>query len=268
MPVKYLTGFFYYLFLYFSIVMIKLKHKTSVLLIGLICLIQVDVLYAQNPRNPRIFAYNVKKSPTIGIKGGALLSTIQGDKAIDEFAKKISPQIGVTGALYFHPMLSIKAEILYESKGGKFVNHDMKMNLNYVSLPLYLKFNFTIDPEIYIYGGGYASYLLSANTKGTYEIKIGDDDINEPINEDISSYLNNFDVGVVSGLGVQGRFNRSIDLFLDFRYYHGFVNLDNGTAEYRYNFNFEQFWPEQNVDKPKNKGFILAGGIVIYLIPR
>ncbi len=246
----------------------KLKHKTSILLIGLICILQVDILYAQNPRNPQVFAYNVRKSPTIGIKGGALLSTVKGDEAIDEFAKKISPQIGVTGALYFHPMLSIKAEILYESKGGKFVNHDMKMNLNYISLPLYLKFNFTIDPEIYIYGGGYGSYLLSANTTGTYEIVISEDNITESINEDISSYLNSFDVGLVGGLGVQGRFNRRIDLFLDFRYYYGFVNLDNGTAEYRYNFNHEPFWPEQNVDRPKNKGFMLTTGILIYLIPR
>ena len=67
--------------------------------------------------------------------------------------------------LFRSPMLSMKAELLYEPKGGKFANHELSMNLNYVSLPLYLKFNFTRDPEIYIYGGGYASYLISAKTR-------------------------------------------------------------------------------------------------------
>jgi len=242
------------------------NYKAFFTFLIFICVLQS--LYAQNPRNPQVFAYNVRKSPTVGIKGGVSLSTITGDDAIDEFAKRISPQLGVTGALYFHPMLSARAELLYEAKGGKFVNHDMSMNLNYVSLPLYLKFNFTKDPEIYIYGGGYASYLLSAKTTGTYEIIIGNDNINESVNEDISSNLNKFDAGVIGGLGIQGRFNRHFDIFLDFRYTQGFINLDNGTAEYRYNFNLEPFWPEQEVDKPKNKAFMLTTGIVVYLIPR
>lgn len=50
---------------------------------------------------------NMSKTPTIGIKGGVLLSTITGDEAIDEFAKKLGAQIGVTGAYYFIPKLSV-----------------------------------------------------------------------------------------------------------------------------------------------------------------
>lgn len=244
------------------------KYKAIIFFFGIAMLFQMNALYAQNPSSPQVFAYNVRKSPTVGLRGGAMLTTITGDAAIDEFAKKISPQIGVTGALYFHPMLSIRAELLFEPKGGKFVNHDMNMNLNYVSLPLYLKFNFTKDPEIYIYGGGYASYLITAKTKGTYEIIIGEDRIINSIDEDISPNLNRFDVGVLGGLGIQGRFNRSIDLFLDFRYTQGLINLDNGTAEYRYNFNLEPFWPQQELDKPKNKGFMLTTGVIVYLVPR
>lgn len=246
----------------------RYKHKVSILILGLVALIQFDIVYAQNPTNPQVFAYNVRKSPTVGIKGGVLLSTITGDEAIDEYAKKIGPQIGVTAALYFHPMLSLRGELNYESKGGKFANNDMKMNLNYATLPVYLKFNFTRDPEIYIYGGGYASYLLTANTKGTYEIIIEQDVLSESINEDISPNLNKVDVGMIAGLGVQGRFNRWYDIFLDFRYTQGFINLDNGTSEIRYNFNYEAFWPEQKVDKPKNKAFMVTTGIIIYLTPR
>ncbi len=242
--------------------------KVSILVLGFFTIIHCDTLFGQNPTDPKIFAYNVRKSPTIGIKGGVLLSTITGDDAIDEFAKKIGPQIGVTGAIYFHPMLSLRGELNYEAKGGKFANNDMQMKLNYASLPVYLKFNFTRDPEIYMYAGGYASYLITAKTKGTYEIIIEEDFISESIDEDIAPYMNKLDAGILAGMGVQGRFNRSIDIFLDFRYTQGFMNLDNGTSELRYNFNYDSFWPEQEVDKPKNKSFMLTAGVIIYLTPR
>lgn len=246
----------------------KYKYSVSIFILGLIVLFQLDTLYAQNPTDPQIFAYNVRKSPTVGLKGGVLLSTITGDDAIDEFAKRIGPQIGITGALYFHPKLSIRGELNYEAKGGKFANNDMKMNLNYASLPVYLKFNFIRDPEIYIYGGGFASYLISAKTTGTYEIIIGEDFVSETIDEDISSNLNKLDAGILAGFGVQGRFNRHLDIFIDFRYAQGFINLDNGTADIRYNFSYDEFWPGQEIDKPKNKSFMLTTGFIIYLIPR
>ena len=133
----------------------------------------------------KVYTQNYSEIPTLGIKGGVLLSTITGDEAIDQFAKKLGGQIGLTGAYYFIPRLSVRAELNYELKGGKFSNHEMKMHLHYVSLPLYLKFNFTSDPELYVYGGAYGSYLLSAKTKGTYEIIISEDYINQAIVEDI-----------------------------------------------------------------------------------
>ncbi len=215
-----------------------------------------------------LFAQNDSGTPTYGLRAGVLFSTVTGDEAIDRFAKKIGPQIGVTGAYYFHPMFSVRGELNYELKGGKFANHEMNMNLHYASLPVYFKFNFTRDPEIYIYLGGYASYLFMANTKGTYEIIIGDDYITESINEDISANLNKFDAGFIGGFGAQGRFSRWADIFIDFRYTLGFINLDNKKAELRYNFNHEPFWPEQNVDKPKNKAFMLTTGFIFYIDPR
>jgi hypothetical protein len=245
-----------------------LRYKIFLLVIGLILLTQFHILYAQNPTNLQRFSYNVTKTPTFGLKGGILLSTIKGDEAIDKFAKNINPQIGFTGALYFNPQFSARAELNYESKGGLFENHDMKTSLQYASLPIYLKFNFTRDPEIYIYGGGYASYLLAAKTKGTYEIIIGTDNINESIDEDISSNLNKIDAGIIVGIGVQGRFNNRTDIFIDFRYNWGLVNLDNGTADLRYNFNYDEFWPEQKVDNPTNKAIMLTTGFIIYINPR
>lgn len=215
-----------------------------------------------------VSAQNMSTTPTVGIKGGLLMSTVTGDDAMDQYSKKMGLQFGITAAIYFHPMYSLRAELNYESKGAKFDMQEMNMNLNYVSLPLYLKFNFTRDPEIYVYAGGYVSYLISANTKGTYEIFLGDDRISESINEDITQNLNQFDFGVVGGLGVQGRFNRWLDIFLDLRYTQGFMNLDNKSAELRYNFNYEEFWPEQEYTEPKNKTFMLTTGFIYYFDPR
>lgn len=243
-------------------------YKLLIFLIGLILFMQYHILCAQNPIKSQNFAYNVTKTPTIGLKGGVLLSTITGDEAINKFAKNIGPQIGFTGAFYFNPQFSVRGELNYELKGAKFDNHDMKTSLHYASLPIYLKFNFTKDPEIYIYGGGYASYLFAAKTKGSYEIIIGSDNIVESIDEDILPNLNKIDAGVIVGLGVQGRFNNRTDIFLDFRYTKGFMSLDNGTAEYRYNFNYAQFWPEQEVDNPTNKSLLLTAGVIYYIDSR
>ncbi|HSH52277.1 MAG TPA: porin family protein, partial [Bacteroidales bacterium] len=164
---------------------------------------------------------------------------------------------------------STRAELNYELKGGKFDMHEMKMNLHYLTLPLYAKFTFNEDPKIYFYAGGYGSFLISANTKGEYEKIIEEDYLVQSINEDISPYLNRFDVGLLAGLGVQGRFNRYMDIFIDLRYAKGFFNLDNNTAELRYNFNYEEFFPyEQEIDNPTNKAFMLTTGFIYYLIPR
>ncbi len=211
-----------------------------------------------------LWAQNISQSPTFGIKGGFLLSTISGDEAIDQYAKKIGPQIGFTAAYYPHANWSARAELNYEFKGGKFDMHEMKMNLHYLTLPLYAKFTFNEDPKIYFYAGGYGSFLISANTKGKYE-----KDFVQSINEDITSYLNRFDVGILAGVGVQGRFNRYLDIFIDLRYTKGFFNVDNNTAELRYNFNYEEFFPyEQELDNPTNKAFMLTTGFIYYLIPR
>ncbi|MDY6800356.1 MAG: porin family protein [Bacteroidota bacterium] len=216
-----------------------------------------------------LWAQNNSQSPTFGIKGGFLLSTISGDEAIDQYAKKIGPQIGFTAAYYPHVNWSARAELNYELKGGKFDMHDMKMSLHYVTLPLYAKFTFNEDPKIYFYAGGYGSFLISANTKGKYEKIIEEDYLVQSINEDITLNLNRFDVGILAGCGVQGRFNRYLDIFIDLRYTKGFFNVDNNTAEVRYNFNYEEFFPyEQELDNPANKAFMLTTGFIYFLIPR
>jgi len=216
-----------------------------------------------------LWSQNKSQSPTYGLKGGFLLSTVHGDDAIDQYAKKINPQIGFTAALYPHINWSARIELNYELKGGKFDMHEMQMNLHYVSLPLYAKFTFNEDPKIYFYAGGYGAFLIKGNTKGTYEKIIQEDYTVHSVNEDITSNLNRIDAGILAGVGVQGRFNRHLDIFIDLRYTQGFINLNNNSADLRYNFNLEEFFPyEQELDNPTNKAFMLTTGFVYFLTPR
>lgn len=215
------------------------------------------------------FAQNPHKSPTYGIKGGVNLSSLHGDDdAMDVHSKLISPQIGITGAFFFTKKFSVNAEINYEKKGGKFKSYELQTNLNYVAVPIFIKYAFFKDPQIYIYGGGYASYLISASTTGNFEIF----EVSKKIDENIKPNLSAFDFGFLAGFGVQGRFNRWADIFLDLRYCQGLSNIDNHSADFRYNFNDSELINYfYNVDKPGdvfNRSFMLTTGIYFYLIKR
>jgi hypothetical protein len=214
-------------------------------------------------------AQNPHKSPTFGLKGGVHLSSLHGDDAaMDVHAKLISPQVGLTGAYFFTKRLSVNIEANYEKKGGNFKSYELETNLNYATVPLFVKYAFFKDPQIYIYAGGYASYLLSANTKGQFEIF----EVSKEINENIKPNLSAYDFGYLLGFGVQGRYNRRIDIFLDLRYCQGLNNIDNKTADHRYNFNdpdLNNYFYE--VDKPGdvyNRSLMLTTGLYFYLIKR
>ena len=206
--------------------------------------------------------------PTYGFKTGILFSNITGDEAISRFSKKLGAQVGMFGALYFTHKFSIVGELVYEGKGAKFDNHKMKITLHYASLPIYFKYNFTKDPQIYTYAGVYGAYLLAAKTTGTYELSIEDNHIIEDIDENIRPNLTSYDAGTVLGIGVQGQFSFRLDIFADIRYTQGLISLDKETAEHRYNFNYTRFWPEQKTDYPINRSFTFSAGIIIHLQPR
>ena len=215
-------------------------------------------------------AQNPYSSPSFGLKGGVHLSALFGDDAMDTNAKLISPQIGITGAYFFSPRLSVNSEINYEKKGGKFKGYELTTNLHYVTIPVFGKYAFSKDPEIYIYAGGYASYLLAANTKGQFERF----EFTKEINEDVKPNLTSFDYGIIAGFGVQGRFNRRADIFLDLRYCQGLYDIDKHSAESRYNLNDPDPWIVDSfyeVAKPENvytRSFMLTTGMYFYLIKR
>ncbi len=208
-------------------------------------------------------AQNYSLSPTIGIRGGISSASIKGDGIFDKHDKKKAPNFEIFGNYYFSERLSLQSGISYDLKGAEFSSYELKTNLHYVVMPVYLKFQFFQDPEFYIYGGGYGGYLIMANTKGIYE----DLDNTYNVNENIKSNVADIDYGISLGGGVQGRYNSQIDLFLDIRYSMGLRPINNCSDEIRYNFS-EKIRYEYEINNPTNKLLYISTGIIFYFIPR
>ncbi|MEA3316509.1 MAG: porin family protein [Bacteroidota bacterium] len=213
--------------------------------------------------NNKVLAQKYSLAPSVGIKGGLALSSITGDDIFDEFDKKKAANFELFGNYYFSEYLSLQSGFTYDSKGAAFSSYDIKTNLHYISLPLYLKFQFFEDPKFYIYGGGYGSYLFIANTKGKY----ADLDNIFDINEDIKQNTSAFDYGVSVGGGVQSRYSAHLDLFLDIRISYGLKAINKGNNELRYNISRTMRY-EYEMNNPKNKSLYFTTGIIYYFVPR
>ena len=141
------------------------------------------------------------RSPKFGVKGGINLSNLYVDAADDE-NMKVGLNLGFFAKIPITRGLSVQPELLYSSKGSKLTYDNVllgkgeyRFNLNYVEVPLLLVIN--VAKNLNIKGGGYLSYLASANIKDMDENGTVDDikDLNV-------ADFNRFDYGLVGGLGV------------------------------------------------------------------
>ncbi len=211
----------------------------------------------------KIDAQNVYKSPTFGIDGGLLFSTIKGDEMIDTQDKRFMPALNVYGNYYFHERFSVQLQLGFLSKGGRFKGHELVASLDYINLPVFGKVTFSSDPELYLALGPYVSYLLQAKTKGEFN----DLSTSENVDEDILPNLNKIDYGAAAFAGVQGRFNSHLDIYLQLSFQYGFAPLDNYEGEYRYNLEkVTRFTYE--VEDPTIRSWMLSTGFIYYLYPR
>lgn len=150
----------------------------------------------------------------IGTVGGINFSKIKG--ADDSNAKMIiSPVIGVVGRLQNTEGLAFETGILFSNKGYKnkldlentpteILHQDFEVHLKYIDIPLLLRIQFH---ENFVYNidlGGYASFLMTAQTEGSEITEYGGV-YYEPISYkgDIKNNYHSFDFGLHLGGGVQ-----------------------------------------------------------------
>ena len=141
------------------------------------------------------------RSPKFGVKGGVNLSNLYTDEA-DDNNLKAGLNLGLYAKLPLTKGISIQPELIYSSKGAKLTysnfvlgKGEYRFNLNYVEVPVLLVFN--LAKNLNVQGGGYVSYLASANIKD-----LKDNGTINNIKELDASNFNRFDYGLAGGVGI------------------------------------------------------------------
>jgi hypothetical protein len=163
---------------------------------------------------------------SIGLRAGVGFSKLveSGPLANKAEADLVSDLSGINVAIPFEYKLSgrmsIQPELAFSQKGFEYVGGIGKTQLNYVELPLLLKFAFgQQDVKLNLLFGPSLGYAVSgANTFLGEKVKIDFAD------EDIKR----FDIGMQAGLGASYPLSNG-SIFLDARYILGFADLSTST---------------------------------------
>lgn len=153
-----------------------------------------------------------------GIKAGANFSNISADnannnKVLTGFNFGIFTKVPVTKSFAIQP------EIYFTTKGAEhtyqnvFVDGTAKYDLNYIEVPVLMVFNLSNNFNFQI--GPYFSYLVDAKIKNVSDVNFFNFEDNIDSND-----INNFDTGLVAGLGIDIK-----SFGVGVRYYYGFITV-------------------------------------------
>ncbi|WP_163393532.1 porin family protein [Flavobacterium limi] len=155
--------------------------------------------------------------PEFGIKGGVNMSNLYSDSDdIDDENALWGFNAGVFAAFPIADNVFIQPEILYTTKGAELdynfagVEGTNKFRLNYIEVPLLVRFNLTENFNIHV--GGYASYLVNAKLSGEGDVEF-DDELD-------ADDFERFDAGLSAGVGVD--FN---PISIGLRYNYGLTTI-------------------------------------------
>jgi len=181
-----------------------------------------------------LFLFSLTAIPALaginfGVKGGFTLANIK--SVPDTFeGYKWETKMGLAGGVFFELGLakgfSIQPEVLYVQKGAKIsttvgeLTETLKLNLDYVEIPLLLKYSFvpggTIIPSIY------AGPFVGFNTTAKYTYKV--EGSPEETLEDVQEYVENPEFGVAFGFSLTQKLGK-MNLTLDARYDLGISDI-------------------------------------------
>ncbi|MCH8556551.1 MAG: PorT family protein [Balneolia bacterium] len=166
---------------------------------------------------------NAQQDISFGVKGGISLYNINtsvsaGGFSIDETSdRRLGFVLGAYAIVPFHDMFAFQPELLFVQKGGNdsngdddFFGGDTELILNYIDIPLLVRFNVPIETNLnpYLIAGPSVGFLVSATEKFDGE------------SEDASDFLNSLNFGFNIGAGVNfGQLN------VDLRYEFGLSNI-------------------------------------------
>ncbi|MCC5912960.1 MAG: PorT family protein [Balneolaceae bacterium] len=173
-------------------------------------------------------AADAQSPVSFGIKGGLNFANIDGSANFSAFDRRNGVEVGAVAEFSF-PMLPVGFEtgIYYSQKGTSIsvatpdqvsnggLSGDLTYRLDYVKVPVLAKFWFgspgLVEPHILL--GPYGSYNINSEIAGSSEGTV-----------DISDEVNDYDFGIIGGVGVD--FNFGLSRFsLQGRYSYGLSDL-------------------------------------------
>lgn len=143
---------------------------------------------------------NDSSNAQIGVKGGLNLSNMYTED-VDDNNLLVSFNAGIYASIPLAGSLSFQPEFLYSRKGSElaydnaFVTGKAKFKLNYIEVPLLLKYN--IVKNFNIHAGPYVAYLIDAQV--TNETDNGTFNFEDNLDNDD---FNKFDYGLSAGVGL------------------------------------------------------------------
>ncbi|MBP9926326.1 MAG: PorT family protein [Cyclobacteriaceae bacterium] len=163
------------------------------------------------------------QSINLGIKGGLNAYTIKGDNS-DDFDPKYSFHVGLLGHIHMSDEIAIQPEIYYSAQGTQYKSNgsDLKLNLNYVNVPLLLQYMF--DNGFRLQAGAQLGILASAKSEigGT--------------TTDVKSSFKGTDIAGVVGMSYV---KPSTGLGFDIRYNYGVTNISENDNIESFNRGFQ-----------------------------
>jgi len=156
---------------------------------------------------------------TFGVKAG--ISYYHFDLDLIGIDETSDAKMGFVAGFYavapINEFLAFQPELLFVQKGGESAGDltDEAVTLNYIDLPILLRLNVPVAPEVrpYIIAGPNVGYLVSAET----------DNGN---GEDIEDLFEDWNIGFSVGAGI----TLSV-VTLDIRYEFGLTDITNGTFD-------------------------------------
>jgi len=176
---------------------------------------------------------------TIGAEGGISVTSLNYDnKTINDiYESRTGYAAGLSLQYNFPKVFSLRSGAMFELKGdfskitftdvnGNVIGvGEVKKNLGYLTIPLYLRATFGNKINFFIQGGPYWSSLLSA--------RLDIDPLPASINynSDIKYQFESSEFGLSGGIGVSSVFNNLIVISFEVRNNSGITNISKDTYQ-------------------------------------
>ena len=168
----------------------------------------------------------------LGLNLGGTYSNVSGNEIANKNKYDFDLIVGINLEYPLSENISLIGNINYEKKSFKNTlgyidpndisfsgTADLKVTLEYLSIPIMIKYYFGENKNIYFNGGPYISFLLDDYTK-----------IENNKVEDEESLIKNTDFGLSFGVGTKIRINENNDLNIEIRDNFGLSNISSAPT--------------------------------------